>query len=108
MEPKDLKEDIDDLKQSTEKLGRHLAEAGSERVRSSKIGTIPREIVTSMNRNLKLLREKVGEIADGSVEQSKRVDQRIHNKPYWFLAAAFGTGLILGRYLVRNSNRTLD
>ena len=100
-----LKEDIEELKESTVKLGKQLSEAAQENLfDTKKLAQIPKGIVSNMNKNIRQLREKMGEIADDATEQSKKVDVTVHKKPYWFIFGALGTGVFLGWLFRKKEN----
>ena len=103
MESRSLKEDINELKESAIKLGKQLSEVSKEQVSDTKrhFSGFPQQMVSTLNRNIDQLREKVTELADDATEKSKMVDKTVHTKPYWFLAGALGVGMFLGRQLAR-------
>ena len=107
MENKGLKEDIDELKESTLKLGTQLEEVTREQMSYTKrnLSRFPQQIVSRLNQNMDQLREKVTELADDATEKSKAVDKTVHNKPYWFLAGALGVGMLLGRHLTKRKQQ---
>ena len=106
MTAKTLKEDIEDLKESTVKLGKQLSEATADHIPDSKtISRIPRDILTQFNRYLKVMTQKASGIADDATRGSKRVHETIKDKPYWFLVGALGIGVLIGKLWNRGRER---
>jgi ElaB/YqjD/DUF883 family membrane-anchored ribosome-binding protein len=110
MKSKSLKEDIEDLKDSTVRLGKQLSDMASGHLADSSkaMHEINKGVLKSMNHNMRALREKANAIADSTVVKSKKLDKTMHAKPYWFLAAAFGIGLVLGKFYDRRRSQHFD
>ena len=102
MAEKSLKEDIEDLKESTVNLGKQLSEVTREHLfDAKKLGEISKGVTSNLNRNIDQLRHKLDFLASDAAQRSKKVHETIHQKPYWFLAGALGIGMALGKYLSR-------
>ena len=100
MGSKSIKEDINELKESTVRLGRQLLEVtGAAWTDSEKYGEIHNEMLAKVNRGVKEVREKIGDVASNAAEQSRKFQETIRRKPYLFLAGTLGVGIVLGRFL---------
>ena len=100
MEKNSLKQDIENLKESTVKLGRQLSEVSKEHwAENKKHGENPDGIFSEENRRFKHLRGRVSELANDAAKQTRKVHESIRDKPYLFLAGTLGIGIVLGKFL---------
>ena len=95
-----LKQDIEDLKESAVKLGRQLSEVSrGHRAEYNRIGENLGETRSAEKRLSKHLRGRIGELASDAAKQAKKVHETIRDKPYLFLASTLGIGIVLGKFL---------
>lgn len=96
-----------DLKEGLDKIGGDLSHIKADVINTrdsairkvrSKAEELTSNVAEQLENQMELMQHRLDEISDSVKVKLRSVDQNLHDRPYWYLAAAAVFGLGLGLY----------
>ena len=104
MQAKPISHQVESLRKSLDEVGKLLSSLSSVSIQDGNTRAVEAkdDAIRIIEEEAQHLRQRFAEISKEITARAETLDKTVHEKPYWFVAAAGGLGFLLGKLVRQN------